>query len=335
MEIQIEKTAVENRTASRKKFPQIPDFLIIGAGKSGTTSLDNYLKQHPGLFIPSFKEPNFYGYENIKPMDFKNDPEELNHYKLSVTNLPDYLKLFQNAKPGQLIGETSNTYMYHQDAPARIKHYNPDVKLIAVLRQPAARLYSRYLHLARENRTPTTDFAECLNKDTIWWRRNDLVREGFYYRNLSKFYQMFPKENIRVFLYDDFNSKPNDVLREIFQFLDVDTDFQTDFSVRYNESGFIKNRFWDKVYGQHGILVKTAKALFPQKLHESLKGNIFFQKQLNNLRSQNLSKPKLDPELQFRLNNEVYGDDIRNLEKLIGRDLSRWLAKPRESRTDK
>jgi len=310
---------------SFSKHPLIPDFLIIGAGKSGTTSLDKYLHQHPEIFIPAVKEPNFFGYEMSAVKDFEGRPEELKHYRQSVTNLEDYLKLFEAARPTQLKGETSNTYMYHPTAPARIKHYNPQMKLIAILRQPAGRLHSRYLHLARENRTPTQQFEDCLNKNTIWWKRNDLIPEGFYYRNLKTYYELFPHENIKVYLYEDFSNKPKIVLRDIYRFLGVDETFETDFTVRYNESGMIKNKFWDKVYGQKGILTKTVRALLPDQALGILKNNIFVQKQLNELRSKNLIKPKLDPQVKYKLTHEVYGEDIHQLQNLIGRDLSHWL----------
>jgi hypothetical protein len=308
-----------------KKHPLIPDFLIIGAGKSGTTSLDNYLKQHPEIFIPKVKEPNFYGYEQANPEDFKGSYEELNHYNTSVTKLDDYLKLFEAAKPGQVKGETSNTYLYHSTAAERIYHYNPDMKLIAVLRQPAGRLYSRFMHLARENRTPTESFADCMNRDTIWWKRNDLIKEGFYFKNLSKFYEIFPKENIRVYLYEEFNTQPEKVLKDIYNFLGVDTEFKTNFSVKYNQSGFIRNKFLDRLYGQKGLVSQAVKTLLPMSVVNTLKKNIFVQKQLNELRSGNLVKPKLDSKLRSQLTNEVYGEDIKKLQHLIGRDLSHWF----------
>jgi hypothetical protein len=308
-----------------KKHESIPDFLIIGAGKSGTTSLDKYLQQHPQLFISKVKEPNFFGYERMTRADFNGNEEEIHHYDNSVTTLDKYLALFRDALPGQIKGETSNTYMYHADAPERIKYYNPDMKLIAVLRQPAGRLYSRYLHLARENRLPTPHFSDCLDKSTIWWQRNDLVKEGFYYKNLSRFYALFPKENIRVYLYEDFNAKTEEVLQNIYNFLGVDENFRTDLTVRYNQSGFIKNKFLDKIYGQKGILNKTIRALLPQKLIETLKGNVAIQRKLNDLRSKNLSRPKMEPEVQKRLMSEVYGEDVEKLQHLIGRDLSHWL----------
>jgi hypothetical protein len=307
-----------------KKHPLIPDFLIIGAGKSGTTSLDNYLKQHPEIFIPDVKEPNFFGYETVHRA--RLSPDERLHYDQSVTRLADYLALFESANTGQLLGETSNTYMYHDDAPKRIKYYNPNVKLIAILRQPAGRLYSRFLHLAREKRTPTAQFADCLDKQSIWWRRNDLIPEGFYYKNLSKYYTMFPKENIRVYLYEEFNEHPEAVMKDIFTFLGVDPNFKVNSNVKFNESGFIKNDFLNKIYGQKGLVIRTVKALLPSLFIKGLKKNLFVQKQLNKLRSKNLVKPGMDPQVKFRLTHEVYGDDIRNLQNLIGKDLSSWLG---------
>lgn len=200
------------------------------------------------------------------------------------------------------------------------------MKLIAILRQPAGRLYSRYMHLARENRTPTAKFEDCLDKSTIWWQRNDLVKEGFYYKNLSKFYKLFPKENIRIFLYEEFNSEPDKVLKEIYHFLGVNPNFETNHETRFNQSGFIKNKFWDKVYGQKGVLTGAIKTMLPTSMLKTLKNSMFVQKQLNDLRAKNLSKPKMDPQVRHKLTHEVYGDDIHKLEQLIGRDLSHWFA---------
>lgn len=310
---------------STKKFQAMPDFLVIGAGKSGTTSLDKYLGQHPGIFVSRIKEPNFFGYENMTRADFAENPGELAHFQGSVTNLEDYLRLFRDARPNQIKGETSNTYMYHEQAPFRIKYYIPDVKLIAILRQPAARLFSRYMHLARENRTPTKAFADCLDKDSIWWKRNDLIREGFYARNLARYYDLFPPENIRVLLYEELEQSPMQVMKTIYTFLKADPNFEPDVNLRYNESGIIKNRFLNHLYGPGGFVSKSIRAILPERVMDRLRGSLGLQKRMLALRGKNLHRPKFDPGLKRRLTHEVYGDDIRQLEKLIGRDLSHWL----------
>lgn len=307
-----------------KLHKNIPDFLIIGAGKSGTTSIDNYLKQHPQIFIPSVKEPNFFGYELTKIDDFNGDVQEIAHYNSSVTKLDKYLELFNDAKSNQILGETSNTYLYHQSAPERIFHYNPNMKLIAIFRNPAERLYSRFLHLAREKKLPTPRFEDCFDKNTIWWQRNDLIKEGFYFKNLSKFYSIFPSSQIRIYLYEEFNSNSSSVLSDIYEFLGVDKSFQGKTDIRYNESGFIKNDFLDKLYGSKGIIQKTVKSVLPTSITEKLKNNLTIQKFINNLKGSNLSRPKLNIETKKKLITEVYQEDISQLEKLIGKDLKNW-----------
>jgi hypothetical protein len=309
---------------TRKKDQLLPDFLVIGAGKSGTTSLDKYLNQHPQIFVPKVKEPNFFGYERTKIEDLDNE-DDIKHFKRSVTTYEGYLDIFRDARPDQVKGETSNTYMYHVDAPERIKYYIPDVKLIAVLRQPANRLYSRYLHLARENRVPSRDFADCMDRNSIWWKRNDLIKEGYYYQYLSRYFNLFPRENIRVYLYDEFQNNSEKILAEIYEFIGVDKTFKPDQSVRYNESGFVKNQSLNKIIGQGGIISKTMRTILPKTLVDKIKGNLSLKKKINELRGKNLSKPELDPKIKNFLTQEVYGDDIRNLQQLLNKDLSHWL----------
>lgn len=309
-----------------KLSPFIPDFLIIGAGKSGTTSLDKYLKQHPQIFIPSVKEPNFFGYENVKIEDLEKDnPGEVSQFLNSIKYLEEYLGLFKQAKPSQIIGETSNLYLKSEHAPGRIHHYNPKMKLIAILRQPVDRLYSRFLHLAREGALPTKSFESCLDPNTIWWHRNDLIPEGYYYQNLSKYYSLFPKENIRVFLFEDFSYEPREVLKNIYKFLEVDPKFEADLTIKYNQSGFIKNKFTNSIYGQQGLLINTVKQILPKAIVNELKDSLLLRRGINSLRNRNLVRPKLDPSVKESLIQKVYLEDINKLASLIDRDLSKWL----------
>lgn len=302
----------------------LPDFLIIGAGKSGTTSIDNYLKQHPEIFMSERKEPNFFAYEKLDPQTLIHDKGQLKYYQNSILNLKDYLELFEQAAPGQIKGEVSNTYLYIQDAPHRIKHYIPDVKLIVILRQPVERLYSRYLHLARDNRLPTKKFSDVLDKNTIWWERNDLIKEGMYYKNLSRYFELFPSGNIKVFLFEDFNKYPERTLQSIFKFLGVDDNFKPDYSTRYNRSGFIKNKIYDKLIGHNSIIMRSIKNTLPDT-YDNLKSNLVLQKVVNRVRDINLKRPKIDPELKNTILCQIYREDIIKLQKLIQRDLSHWL----------
>lgn len=302
----------------------MPNFLVIGAGKSGTTSLDNYLKQHPQIFMSKKKEPNFFAYENLDSKTFMHDEKRLRYYNGSVCSLEPYLNLFKYAKPGQIKGEVSNAYLKEPGAPRNIKKYIPQVKLIAILRQPVERLYSRYLHLARENELPTKDFRDVLDKSSIWWKRDDLIPEGFYYQNLLRYYEIFPSHHIKVLLYEDFNQCPQKTIEEIFMFLNIDNSLKLDLSAKYNKSGFIKSKVFDRTIGHNSIIKSLTKEYLPN-VYNNLKHNPKLQTMVNSIRNKNLIRPKLDPELKRIITNEIYLDDIKELQRLLKKDLSHWM----------
>lgn len=302
---------------------QLPDFLIIGAGKSGTTSLDNYLKQHPAIFMSRLKEPNFFAYDKIDLSTL--DKDAIEHYHTSVTRIDDYLALFKEAQLHQLLGETSNTYLVVEGTAKVIKDYVPNVKLIAILRQPTKRLYSRYLHLARENELPTKNFHDVLNKNSIWWVRNDLVKEGFYYTNLKRYFDLFPEKNIKVLLHEDLKNNLQDTLNEVFHFLGVSETEPVDATVEYNKSGFIKNKFYDKTLGHNSVVKRLVKKALPLSLYDRMKNSQWLQKKVNDLQNNNLKRPELDKDLYKQITEEIYAEEIKQLSTLINRDLSNWL----------
>ncbi|MEM6641573.1 MAG: sulfotransferase [Bacteroidota bacterium] len=303
-----------------------PSFLIIGAGKSGTTSLDYYLDQHPEVFMSPVKEPNFFGFELATEDDFKDDPLELAYYKQSVTSIEEYLSLFSESSDAKAIGEISNTYLTHENAYQRIKHHIPDTKLVVILRHPAERLYSRYLHLARDNRLPTENFSDCLDQSSVWWKRNDLIKEGFYYKNLSRFYHAFKESQIKVFLYEDLKNESEKLMKDLYSFVGVHPEFKPDTSVTYNRSGVIKSKLYNDIVGYQGVVRKVAGAVIPKRTFQKLKKNAAAQKLITKVRDRNLDRPPFDPSLKQAI-TEFYHEDITALSKLIGRNLDHWLAK--------
>ncbi|WP_224997459.1 sulfotransferase [Cesiribacter sp. SM1] len=307
----------------------LPTFLIIGAGKSGTTSLHKYLDQHPEVFMCPVKETNFFELEGEELVrSRKQDPERFKHYPQSVTVWEEYVKLFNQATRAKAIGETSPMYLYGKRSPENIRKYLPEAKLIVILREPTSRLYSRYLHLARDGRLPTPNFEDALDKNnTVWWTRNDLVQEGFYYKHLSRYFEFFPREQIKIFLYEDLQKNPVKVMKELFGFIGVDDSFQPNMEVTYNLSGKPKNGFINSLIGADGVLIKSAKAVLPGGVVKLLKKSTASQKMVQNIRKKNLERPPVTPEVKKRFYSEVYADDIDKLEKLINRDLSRWKPK--------
>lgn len=131
----------------------LPNFLIIGAAKAGTTSLYHYLAQHPQIYMSPIKEPNFFALEE-RCVDFRGPGDHLYIKQFSVTELERYRSLFQGVTHEQAVGEASPLYLYSPVAPARSHRYVPEMKLIAILRHPVDRAYSAFLHLLRDEREP-------------------------------------------------------------------------------------------------------------------------------------------------------------------------------------
>jgi len=304
----------------------LPTFIIIGAGKSGTTALHHLLNTHPEVYMTPVKETNFFELEG-KPIisDPKDDPDRLYHYPQSVNTWEDYKNLFKEAGDVKAIGEASPMYLYGKDAAKNIKEKLPNVKIIATLREPVDRLYSRWLHLLRDGNDPIGDFEDCLDKKSIWWKRNDLVREGFYGTNIKRYIDLFPESQLKIFLYDDLRNKPDTVMKELFDFIGVDSKFEPPVDREYNVSGKPKNSFIDNLIGTNSVLINTAKKVAPSITNQFKDGRA--KQWLTKLRKKNMDRPEIKKDFKLKLFNEVYYDEIDKLEKLINKDLSAWKNK--------
>jgi len=293
---------------------RVPNFLIIGAGKSGTTSLSNYLNQHPEIFISTKAEPNFFVYEG------KEDASGV------ITSWDDYLSTYSGSTPNQKLGEASPMYLYSPEAPDCIKKHIPNVKLIAILRHPIDRLYSRHMQLVRLGQNPSNDIEEAFDKKSIWWKRPDLISEGYYSTYLKRYYERFNADNIKIFLYEDYENNPQQMYSEICDFIDVNSSFSPDFKIRMNQSGQIKNPIFDQVIGENSKLKNFVKSKFPA-LFNKFRSTPIAVRKLNQLRRLNLDRRDIDSQLRNKLTEYIYKDEILALQDLIGRDLSTWLNK--------
>jgi hypothetical protein len=217
-----------------------PDFIILGAAKAGTTALYHYLSQHPQIAMSRIKETNYFSLMG-EPLDFRGPGDDDYINRLSVTTLEDYQAQFHLTAHTRAVGEASHLYLYHPETPRRIRAHIPHVKLIAILRNPVDRAFSAFLHLIRDGREPEGDFEVALAKEEeriqagwehIWHYRS----MGFYYEQLKRYYDVFPSDQIRVHIYRDFRHDPDTLLREVFEYLGVDTAFRPDRSVRHNRT---------------------------------------------------------------------------------------------------
>ncbi|NJL83829.1 MAG: sulfotransferase [Chloroflexaceae bacterium] len=219
-----------------------PNFCLIGAAKSGTTSLYEYLKQHPQIFMSPVKEPRYFGLVGETP-DFRG-PGDAETNRQLVTQTAAYRALFAGVTDEIAIGEASPWYLYLEKAPIQIQQQLPQLKLIVILRHPVERAYSNFLHQVRYRTEPLPTFALALaaepTRQQNHWRPFWFYKQlGFYHAQLSRYYQRFPREQIRVYLYEDLCDRPNVLFEDLFRFLSVDERFLPNLSEQHNVTYFL------------------------------------------------------------------------------------------------
>ena len=301
---------------------QYPNFLIIGAAKSGTTALYAYLKQHPDIFMSAVKEPRFFAFEG-ETLSFKGPQGHGDRFNTeTITDLAMYQSLFQTVTHEKAIGEASPAYLSSAaKASERIRHYLPEAKLIAILRQPAERAYSAFMHTVRNGWETNLTFEQALNQEEIrvqdhWgalWHHKAL---GFYSPQLKHYYERFPKEQIKVYLYDDLKNDAHGLVKDIFTFLEVDNTFQPEISSKVNASGITRSQWLRKFLNRPDPIKNSLKPFIPTSLRKSL---------VRKAKTSNLVKPSITPEIKQSL-TQLYKDDILALQDLIDRDLTSWLS---------
>ncbi len=284
----------------------LPNFMMIGVAKAGTTSVSRYLAQHPQVFMCPIKATNFFGYEDARDWKWREegDPPLLRNFP--VTTFEQYEAMFAGAKDEIAIGEVSPQYIRCPTAARRIHERLPKVKLVASLRNPADRAFSGFLMRTRRGE-PVASFYKELTP------QSSHVKEGFYYKRLKRYLDLFPREQIRIYLFEEFKKDAGKIVSELFDFLGVDKGFTLDTSVKHNPGAVPKFRLLNRLL-YSPTLARIAMSMFP-----GLKGS------LKHVRGLNLRPaPKLPTDLRREL-LKLYRDDILRLQELLDRDLSLWL----------
>lgn len=296
----------------------MPNFVLIGAQKAGTTAIAHYLSQHPQIYMSPMKEPGFFDFEGCPP-NFKG-PSDQDLYSHIITDLNHYLMLFDGVTDEVAIGEATTWYLRSPKAADRIHHYIPDAKLIAILRNPVDRAFSAYMHAVRDDRE-WLDFPTALNHenkriDDNWEYLWQYRLNGLYSEQLSYYFSKFHKDQFRIYLYEDLCQDPKQLIRDIFSFLEVSDEYIPSVFSRLNISGKPKIKLLDNLLEETSLVKRTLKPLLPKT----------FRKQIaNRLRMMNTEKKECPPEIRQEL-IAFFRDDILRTQQLIGRDLSNWLA---------
>jgi hypothetical protein len=302
-----------------KKQIHLPNFLIVGAAKCGTTSLYYYLKQHPEVFMSAIKEPHFITTRFLPPA--KNG---LGDYKMKyITNLDDYCKLFEESNGKKAIGEASaeNLYFYPY-AITYIKQFLGSPKIIIILRNPVERAFSAYTFLVRENKEYVS-FEEALAQEDLrkkdgWeftWFYKDL---GFYYAQVKAYLENFSA--VKVYLFDDLKKDSVSLVQDMYKFLGVNADFVPDTRLKYNISGIPRSKLLNSMFIKRSSKVQNAI----RRVGTFILKEEGWDKLRESLRAKLLLKTRMNPETKQYLQH-IYRKDIVKLQTIIDRDLSHWL----------
>ena len=203
----------------------LPDFLVIGAPKAGTTALHAALARHPALYLSPVKEPKFFLTAGPPPAR-GGGPGDTPTWREHVWRRADYEALFAPAPAGQLRGESTPFYLYDTAAQRRIRDLIPGVKMIAMLRDPVERAHSNWAHLWSAGLDPIGDFVRaCADEDRRvaagWAQFWHYTRLGRYGEQLEHLYLVFPREQVLVLRYRQLVGAPAQTLDEICAFLGV------------------------------------------------------------------------------------------------------------------
>lgn len=291
-----------------------PNLFVVGAPKSGTTAIVEYLRQHPEVFFPLRKELAYFG-------------SDLQYTKLSVrdSNHNEYLKHFADWRNEKWAGEGSVWYLFSTTAAKEIKQFSPNARIVIMLRNPVDVMYSNYyqsLYNGNEN-LPTFEEALAAEHDRKQGRRipkSAMVVNAIFYREsvkytqqVRRYFDVFGHDYVYVIIYDDFKQDNVAVYNRLLGFLEIDKGFQPQFQI-INPNKQVRFAHLRNALKNPLFVVLTRR--FPKTAHRA---NAYFR-QIN---TKYTDRPPMKAELRQMLLEE-YRPEIQQLGSLLGRNLSHW-----------
>ena len=300
-----------------------PDFLIIGAPKAGTTALHAALAQHPEVFVTSPKEPKYWLCDDAPPPAWRG-PGDAHSQQEWIWRHDEYAALFDAARPDTVRGESTPFYLWSRGAHRRIAETLPDVRLIAVVRDPIDRAYSNWMHLWCDGLEPVADFETAfgLQDERVragwapFWRYRDLGRYG---EQLAHLYQHVDPQRVLVLRYRDIVDDPPAAVDRACRFLGI-TPGTVATIPRDNSRSYVPPGWRPTVLGPVVRAGAWAGQFAPPHVWRRASAPLVAR-----LRSGDLRRPRLAPEQRERL-IPAFADDVRLLSRLTGQDFSDWLS---------
>lgn len=301
----------------------LPNFIIFGVARCGSTALHEYIQQHPDVFMSDPKEPHFFSFEGER-LSFTGPGDDLMINKVAITEFDKYQRLFDGAGNAKAVGEASIEYGYYPKAVAGIQKYVPDARLVCMIRNPADRAFSAFSFMRSRLFEPFDRFEDALADEDrrvaagwhhIWHYR----RMSYFYPQLKRYFDAFPHAQIKVYLYENFSREPLAVVRDAFEFLGIDPSFTPSRTPQTVVGGIPKNLLLHRVLMGVWSLKAVLRPLIPEAVRRPL---------WRRLHTGNLRRDTMDPRTREQLLSE-FRSDIHRTQELIGQDLSAWLPPTR------
>jgi len=292
-----------------------PNFIIGGVARCGTTSLYHYMNQHPEIGFPIQKEPKYFSsiFLNFPHSGIGDETVD----DIVIKNRSEYFNLFDKLNKYKVIGEASSDYLYyHKYTVKAIKEELGDIPIIFSIRNPVERAYSAYSNLIRDGRE-NLEFMEALqeeecrikdNWDWMWAYKAG----GLYADAIEHFQGEFSK--VKVILFDELESKPDQVPTEIFEFLNVDSNIVINTETKYSHSGKPKNKFISMLTDRNNKYIYRLRRIIMKIIPRSY---------LEEVAGKMLKKDDIPFEAKEYL-YAYFKEDIEKLEKLINKNLISW-----------
>jgi len=307
-----------------------PNLFLVGAMKSGTTTLCRYLNSHSKVFMSPIKEPNYFCFDLWNSatwggsFSFREAKRMLSKgsvrvHSCRVRQWPDYTWLFSGAKGEKWLGEASTSYLYSEIAAKKIKEVSPEARILVSLRNPFDRAYSHYLMEYAIGRT-RKKFYQTLAEEFAFRQKGmpekfGLIGGGMYAKQIERFLDVFGNDRVQIFLFDQLRDSPNRVLHEVADFLGIDFGAFSKSQKPSNQGISPLFPFLNYMLERSSIK-KAVKHIMPPFLLAAGKG-LYYR------HGQDLREKYADMDWA----REIFIQDINHTESLIGKSLERWRLK--------
>ena len=285
------------------------DFIGLGAAKCGSTWLADCLRQHPDIYMSETKELMYFN-------SYLQTYEKIDNYRYGKP-LKWYHDFFKNAKTNQVKGEITPMYLICEGSVHEIYKYNPNVKLFAILRNPVDKSYSHYLYYRQRGYIDSPTFREAIKDEP------SVLDNSLYFEQLKPYFELFPRENIKIVFYEDLKKDNKALLADIEHFLGVKTFYPESIEKRSNATGEPRLRFVNKMLMRIRAFIHSnnLQAVLPILRKTGIVPLAEYIR--DHLNAKKMDKKAIEPALREEL-KAYFREDVSNLEKLLETDLSHW-----------